>query len=69
MLIATPLSLISGNCPGKLCGYKGAGKRPPLAVTETLVWVGRAAGRQAGNQWKREVILNVHQGLCFSPVA
>lgn len=50
----------------ELGGHK---RRPPLAVTETLVWVGRAAGRQAGNQWKREVILNVHQGLCFSPVA
>ncbi len=33
------------NRPKGLRGYE---RRPPLAVTETLVWVGRAAGRQAG---------------------
>lgn len=46
-------------------GGSGPGKTPPATTTgqrtleETLVWM-----REAGNQWKREVMLNAHQGLC-----
>lgn len=30
---------------------------------------GESSGEAGRDQWKREVILNVHQCLCFSPVA
>lgn len=49
--------------------WKTQAKGAERTLLETLVRVGRAAGRQAESEWKRELFLNVQQGLCFGPVA